>query len=438
MKELSLSAKGVLFFASFFLFLSCDSTIYIDFDVDPAVNREIVSEILSVPLPQGIAFSDNPPAAYRISVVVTVANLEKPLPPAAGDAPGKKLLLRTWYAPAVPYAGDFFGVEGVESEPKTGSGNGAETGFGFRMLPLHEIALPTRALPVDGKYPGNPGYPYYEDTVIFLAADDKQSSDKTTLALLVDWIGLLPSAIGDSEITWFAAVGDVMPGRGVSRLLARENGLNTVFTDTLPVLRRADVVTGNLEGAVTTRGVRTEKSYSFRFKPEVLDSLKSAGFDYLSITNNHSYDFGEIGFMDTITHLASAGIATSGAGIDLASASVPAVFNRAGGEIRVLSIGAYPPEKNGFDGEKTASVREDRAGILWADDYGLAAVTAAFSDESFDILLVHGGVEWSTAPTREQRVLYRRFVDLGADAVIGSHPHVLQGVEVYNITFGYL
>jgi poly-gamma-glutamate capsule biosynthesis protein CapA/YwtB (metallophosphatase superfamily) len=409
-----------LLFSACVLCLSCDSTIYLDLDADPVVDRGLISELLSVPLPKGIAFSDGPPDESRISIVVAMTNWEKSLPPEVDGAPGNKRLRRTWYAPVAPNIGD------VIAEKDLGAGTKV------KMLPLGEIILPTRGLSVDGEYPGDPGYPYFEDTVIYIAVEGKQSPDEKILALLNDWIEQLPRTIDNPEITWVAAVGDMMPGRGVSRLLARKNGLDTVFADTLPVLLRGDVTTGNLEGAVTSRGIRIKKSYSFRFNPAVLDSLERAGFDYLSITNNHSYDFGETGFMDTITHLARAGIATSGAGIDLVSASAPAVFNHEGGEIRVLSIGAYPPEKNGFDGEEITSAGDDRPGILWANDRGLAAVEAAFSDTSFDVLLVHGGVEWSTAPSKEQRELFRHFVNLGADAVIGSHPHVLQGLEVYN------
>ncbi|MBT3275708.1 MAG: CapA family protein, partial [Spirochaetales bacterium] len=73
----------------------------------------------------------------------------------------------------------------------------------------------------------------------------------------------------------------------------------------------------------------------------------------------------------------------------------------------------------------------EKPGILWRGDEGNAAIAKAFGPDSFDILLVHGGEEWSTSPSAEYRALYRSYIDLGADAVIGSHPHVLQGIEIY-------
>jgi poly-gamma-glutamate synthesis protein (capsule biosynthesis protein) len=285
---------------------------------------------------------------------------------------------------------------------------------------------------VDGLYPGDPGYPYSRETVAYLTGEFPRSPGEEALEPLIAWIDSLPNTSDEVDILWLGAVGDIMPGRGIYELLVSGGGLDGVFTDTLPYLAKADVAAGNLEGAVTVRGSKAVKSYTFRYRPEILGFLKEAGFDYLSITNNHSYDFGETGFLDTLTHLQNAGIGTSGAGTDPVSAAIPSVFQFPGGEIRILSIGAYPPERNGFDGEITAAVGTSRAGILWANTAGLKAVQKAFTDRTFDVLMVHGGVEWSTEPSPQQHELYRRFIDLGADAVIGSHPHYLQGIEIYS------
>jgi len=98
--------------------------------------------------------------------------------------------------------------------------------------------------------------------------------------------------------------------------------------------------------------------------------------------------------------------------------------------VRVLSFGAYPVDRTGFDGRKTARASGDRPGTLWCDATGLSAASRAFSPRSFNIALVHGGQEWSSTPAAEQVRLYRELVRAGADLVVGSHPHVLQGMEV--------
>jgi poly-gamma-glutamate synthesis protein (capsule biosynthesis protein) len=83
----------------------------------------------------------------------------------------------------------------------------------------------------------------------------------------------------------------------------------------------------------------------------------------------------------------------------------------------------------GFDGRRTARATAARPGILWLDDESLAAAARQFGPDTFDVAMVHGGEEWTSAPTPGQQRLYRRLIEAGADLVIGSHPHVLQGME---------
>jgi poly-gamma-glutamate synthesis protein (capsule biosynthesis protein) len=231
------------------------------------------------------------------------------------------------------------------------------------------------------------------------------------------------------QIRWIGAVGDIMPARGVDAALVAQGGLERVFGDALPFLRGPDLLVGNLEAAATTRGARAVKTYTFRFDPRALASLSSAGFSYLSVANNHAFDFGKEGFLDTLASLSAAGIATSGAGATIEEASRPAVMSLGGTEIRLLSFAAYPVDRTGFDGRAAARAAVDRPGTLWLDDEGIAAASRGFSKDAFNIALVHGGVEWSTTPTGEQKQKYRELVRAGADLVIGSHPHVLQGLE---------
>jgi poly-gamma-glutamate synthesis protein (capsule biosynthesis protein) len=104
----------------------------------------------------------------------------------------------------------------------------------------------------------------------------------------------------------------------------------------------------------------------------------------------------------------------------------------------VLSVGAYPVERSGFDGARTTAAGPEKAGVLWADARNpaarraaLEAMREAFGPDTFDIVMVHGGAEWATRPSGSQRELYRSFVDAGADLVLGHHSHVVQGVESY-------
>ena len=297
----------------------------------------------------------------------------------------------------------------------------AESGR-VRLLPIDVVTLPEIALPVDGLYPGDPGYPLARELAVGIMADDPA---------LVGWFESLPLADTSARprLLWIGAVGDVMPARGVDETLLAPGGDRRVFGDTLPILNGMDLLVGNLEAAAAETGARTRKTYTFRFDPRALESLAAAGFSYLSLANNHTFDYGRDGFIDTLENLADAGISTSGAGRTELDASRPAVLKAAGMEVRLLSFGAYPVDRTGFDGRITARASGLSPGVLWLDDAGLAAAARGFSPLAFNIALVHGGVEWSSTPTSEQKRLYRELVRAGADLVIGSHPHVLQGLE---------
>jgi len=223
---------------------SCDGTVYVDFKPDAAVAPEILEQILSTPLPDGYSRDGGPPGA-RPSVVIRTVDWAEPL---ELGAQAGKLVHRCWYVPEVPFsssASDFNELEGAS---------------GYRLEKLEEISLPNRALPVDGRYPGDAGYPFHRDTVVYIEGGSSGPSGGKSYPELRTWVDSLPAADLSPGLFRFAAAGDMMIGRGVSELLASEGGLEAVFSDTLPVLKAADVTAGNLEGAVTERGTKAIKS----------------------------------------------------------------------------------------------------------------------------------------------------------------------------------
>ena len=405
-----------------------------------SIERDILNEIAprfsSHPLPEGWRFiipeengSQNTPRTAGASIVRITADWNISNSGGYGDqddrtADGKEISSGlfsslTVFAPVVK----LWDVRDNVTSAEIRSGN-------VVVKPIKEIFPPERALPVDGRYPGDKGYPLISTHFLFCDSDDSE---------IAGWFSSLASDNEqrnedrpDSFVEWIAGAGDIMVGRGVEDILIRrENGSETIFGDLLPLMRSADVLIGNLEGAVTRRGSPAGKSYTFRFRPEVLPVLKSAGFDYLSITNNHSYDYGTTGFSDTLAALEAAGLGTSGAGPTIEKAQAPWKITAGRTNITVLSLGAYSVERTGFDGKREASVSESRPGILWEGDNAFSAVSKAATGKSYDIVVVHGGTEWMNKPTVSQRQLYRKLVDLGADLVLGSHPHVLQGIEAY-------
>ncbi len=315
----------------------------------------------------------------------------------------------------------------------------AGTGDPGAIVPINEIDLPRVAESVDGLYVNDQAYPLVVQTVATLALPGPDSLVDDYRDAIEAWFGRLPNQRTPPSLSWIGGVGDIMLERGVTGLLDRSDGLEVVFGDVLGELQAVDFLLGNLEGAVTTGGDEWPKTFTFRFHPRVLPRLAEAGFDYLSVVNNHSYDFGESGFVDTLRHLRESALATSGAGMTPAEAAVPYEVVLDGARVRVLSVGAYPVERSGFDGARHATVTETRPGTLWAEDrnpsakeFALAAMAESFGSDTYDIVMVHGGAEWATAPSAAQRRLYKQYVDAGADLVLGHHSHVTQGLEAYS------
>lgn len=333
----------------------------------------------------------------------------------------------------------------------------------MRPVALAAISPPYKAIAVGGRYPGEAGYPLVTRSYARLIPAGSTGSrgspaPEEARDRLVSWFAELKEPHGAPEPprpVRIGGVGDMMLGRGLGKLLIGrgEAGRKRVYGEVLPLLERQDLLLGNLEGAVTRRGRPTPKSYNFRFPPEILPELAAAGFDYLSLTNNHCWDYGLLGFTDTLEHLAAHGIPTSGAGLTPEQARRPALFSvggqvaeagqgeadgqagqdepdgQTGRRVKVLSVAAYPQERNGFDGRSQAAVTDERPGILFSGPDALAAVREFSGDESIDVVMVHGGEEWHDRPSVGQRRFYRALEKAGADLVLGSHPHVLQGLE---------
>jgi hypothetical protein len=289
------------------------------------------------------------------------------------------------------------------------------------LVSLRDIQLPDTALAVDGLYPGQPGYPFLNDVSVGIRGKHPA---------LRQWFESLTES-PDPQLLWVGAVGDIMPARGVDAILLGGSGAQKIFGDTLPELASCGFLLGNLEAAAAREGARQRKSFTFRFDPAAIRELAAVGFSYLSVTNNHSFDFGPTAFVQTLKELDASGIGSSGAGEDLEQARRAWQGARGSLRIRVLSFGAYPAEAGGFDGQRDAAAGPGRPGILWLDDASAAAAAVQFPPEGFNIAVVHGGEEWASRPTLEQMRLYRALVSVGADLVVGAHPHVLQGMESY-------
>jgi len=239
----------------------------------------------------------------------------------------------------------------------------------------------------------------------------------------------------EQEPLRIAAVGDIMLGRGVgARLEAKKLGYTYPFTTVADILSKGDVVFGNLEQPITQSEKCFDKRYKFvlKSKVEALEGIKYAGFNLLSLANNHILDYYDKGLTDTIQILNSNGIAFSGAGKNLEEAREPAVIEKKGIKIGLLSY--TDMAEIIYKGNPSISFIADgnKAGVAPRKlEYILEDIEKARKDVDLLIISLHWGVEESFNVLPDQMEFAHRLIDNGADIILGHHPHQFQGIEIY-------
>jgi poly-gamma-glutamate capsule biosynthesis protein CapA/YwtB (metallophosphatase superfamily) len=230
------------------------------------------------------------------------------------------------------------------------------------------------------------------------------------------------------------AVGDMMLARTVGEQLL-EKGPGSIFAGVQSVFDSADVLVGNLECALTSSDQQQSKSFTFAAPAQAAQALALAGFDVLSLANNHAMDFGNQGLLDTFANLGQFGIAGVGAGENAAAAHAPVILERNGLRLAFLAYLDVSGENQGFDAQSWIATAT-QPGIAWADlDQIKADVTAARRKADVVIVMLHSGIEITNVINNienDQRLQARTAIDSGAALVIGSHPHVLQQIESYH------
>lgn len=207
-------------------------------------------------------------------------------------------------------------------------------------------------------------------------------------------------------------------------LLADPEG---VLSPVAPVLSAADVAMVNLETAVTERGAPAPKTYTFRAPAVAFDALRAAGVDVATMANNHALDFGPDGLADTLGAATQKAFPVVGIGVDADAAYAPHRFDIRGQRIAVYGV------TDVLDDHLIPSwtAAEGHPGLASVKGPGLdrfvAALVAVRPRVDTIVVYLHWGVEGSTCPSPRQQEVARRLVDAGADVVVGSHAHRLQG-----------
>ncbi|MHB1000066.1 MAG: CapA family protein [Armatimonadota bacterium] len=226
----------------------------------------------------------------------------------------------------------------------------------------------------------------------------------------------------DSKVI-LTAVGDVLLARGVGKEIDR-SGFESLLADTGDIIRDSDLAFCNLECTLSDRGVPYRRKYIFRADPDYADKLSNAGFDVVSLANNHTLDFGRNALLDTIRSVEKAGILPVGAGVSRQDAVKVRVVVKNGLRVGFLAYTDIP----------TVGVARlaDRPTVAGADISRIASEVKTARAQC-DVLVVsfHWGIEYMKYPTERQRSLARACIDGGADLILGHHPHVLQPIETY-------
>lgn len=216
--------------------------------------------------------------------------------------------------------------------------------------------------------------------------------------------------------------GDVMLDDGPGRLIARGGDPLAYFADTL---KAADYRIANLESPIAESGKPlTPKFYTFRAHPRTLPVLQGR-FDAVSLANNHIGDFGNDALLQTMQRLDAAGIARFGAGRNLVEAHQPLWIERKGLKIAILGYNEFIP--------RSFEAGAETPGVAWSEDDHVISDMRAARAAGADLVIpfMHWGWEYEPVASQRLQSFARRMIDEGASMVVGSHPHVTQGADIY-------
>jgi poly-gamma-glutamate capsule biosynthesis protein CapA/YwtB (metallophosphatase superfamily) len=187
-----------------------------------------------------------------------------------------------------------------------------------------------------------------------------------------------------------------------------------------------DLTMVNLECPATDIVDPEPKVFTFRCDPQALPAARLAGVDVVSQANNHAYDQGPVGLVDSLDAIHSAGIASVGAGANESEALRAARFESHGWTVAVVGIDQVLDPRHQVAGP-------NKPGTAAGHDFRLAlrAVREAAASSDLVFVMIHWGVELEVRPRAYQVRQAHRMIDVGADVIVGSHPHILQPMETY-------
>ena len=221
--------------------------------------------------------------------------------------------------------------------------------------------------------------------------------------------------------------GDIMLNRGVEHMVKKHGeDFSFPFLNIREKLQSTDLLFGNLESMISDKGRRIGSIYSFRADKDAVNALTYAGFDIVSLANNHTFDYDREAFEETMKLLEENNISYTGAGLNKEEAHSPTIL-LLGEETKVGFLG-YTEFFSSY-----AFAKENISGITnFSEEQMEIDIKNAKNLTDFLVVTFHYGDEYQKLPNEKQKKWSKMAIDYGADLVIGHHPHITQSVEKYN------
>jgi len=229
---------------------------------------------------------------------------------------------------------------------------------------------------------------------------------------------------GDGQLTLVFA-GDIMLARQIGNIMEEKNDWQHPFYYVRNIIADADIAFANLESVIATTGTSVGSIYSFRADPRSLKGLSYAGFDVLSVANNHAWDYGPDALKESLLFLKSSGIDYVGGGFDYEEAHNPVIKEIDGTKIAYIGYTNLIP--------RGVTTQSSKPALAYLDlEQTLLDIDHIQKEADIVIVSLHWGEEYQTHSNELQQRIGRALINAGANIIIGHHPHVPQEVERYN------
>lgn len=225
-----------------------------------------------------------------------------------------------------------------------------------------------------------------------------------------------------------AVTGDVMFARNMPGVLSLDS---SPFSGVSDVVSNVDLLLINFENAATSSGDALKGDVPLKCDPSYVPLAKANNVTVAGLANNHAMDYGITGMKDTIENLKNADITPMGAGNTEDEAHQAVVKDVNGRKITILN---YMDSNNfaEYSYDAMPYANGSSPGYSAYDSEDAQKQISENNDSDLIVAYMHFGNEYSNSPNDDQVKIAHELIDYGADIVIGSHPHVTQGIEMYN------